>query len=189
MDWALVRKIDPIVRAPDRRIDHVLGIGEREAGEDFFAHVGVTTSHRILEKPDFGSGCHHHASIPTHHGIRHHQVIGKHRAAIGYAIAVCVLEEDDAACRSRVERIASILGDIDAPIFVPVHGHRTLNHRLGGKELDVKSLVNVDGIQCFLRPVGGTRSPPGAGAHNNTHYDRHHCNQQKSAEKPNRFSS
>ena len=169
MDWALVREINPIVRAPDGRIDHVLRIGEREAGEDFFTYVGVAASRRILEKPNVGSGRNHDASVPTHHRIRHHEVIGKHRAAIGYAITVCVLEEDDAACRSRVERITGILGNIDAPVFVPVHGHWTLNYRFGDKKLDVKSLVNVDGIQCFLRPVGGTWSPPRADVQDNTY--------------------
>ena len=171
----LMRKVDPIIRAVDRTVDHVLRIRKREAGKDLFADVSFAAPRRIFEKPHVGSGGHQHTSLPAHHAIRHDNVVRKHSAAIRYSIAVCVFKQHNAAYRSGIHWIASIFGHVQASVLVPIHGHGTVDHRLGGKKFNAKALVNVDHSESIARAVGRHELP--ARPHKETEYKDDNCQQ------------
>src|SRR2546426_10902811 len=106
MNWTLVGQVDPIVRAVDRTVDHVLRVGKSEAGENLLAHIGLAISLGVLEKPDVRSGCHQNAAVPAHHSVGHDDVVCEHGAPVRYPVAVGVLERSEERrvgkeCRSR----------------------------------------------------------------------------------------
>ena len=160
----------------------MLRICERETRQHFFADVSLAASRCILEKPHVGSCGHKDATLPAHHAIWHDDLISKDRATIGNSIAVRILKEHDAAYRPGIERITGILGDVDAPIFVPIHRDGALDQRLRGKGLNTKALVNSNRPESFSLAIGGTSL--GAKSHKKT--ADHHANyqQRKGTDKP-----
>src|SRR6266571_3066594 len=121
MNRTLVSEVDPIVGTVDRTVDHVLRIRKGEAGEDLLAHISLTVSLGVFEKPDVRSRCDQNASPPAHHSVGHDDMIREHRASVGYPIAVSVFKQNDSPYRSRIQGIARVFGDINSPVLVPVH--------------------------------------------------------------------
>src|SRR2546430_14960070 len=88
----------------------------------------------------------------------------------------------DVCSSDLIERITGILGDVDAPIFVPIHRDGALDQRLRGKGLNTKALVNSNRPESFSLAIGGTSL--GAKSHKKT--ADHHANyqQRKGTDKP-----
>src|SRR5213080_5426165 len=108
MNWTLVGQVDPIVGTVDRTVDHVLRVSKGEAGENLLAHIGLTVSLGVFEKPDVRSCCDQNASPPAHHSVGHDDVIREHGAPVGYSIAVRVLKQNDSPYRSRIQGIPCV---------------------------------------------------------------------------------
>src|SRR5439155_11362718 len=150
----LVVEVNPVVRAVERTIDHVLRIRKREASKDFFADVSLATSGCVLEKPHVGSCGYKDTALPAHDAIGHDDLISKHRATIGNSIAIRVLEQRDAPYGPGVQWIACILGDVDAPVFVPIHRDWAADQRLRGKLLNTKPFMNSNCPESLSLAVG-----------------------------------
>src|SRR3989442_1645777 len=71
MNWTLVGQVDPIVRAVDRTVDHVLRVGKSEAGENLLVHIGLAISLGVLEKPDVRIGVHQKSTVHAHLSLCH----------------------------------------------------------------------------------------------------------------------
>src|SRR5215470_14853032 len=179
----LVVEVDPVVRAVERTIDHVLRIRKREARKDLFADVSLATSGCVLEKPYVRSCGYKDTALPAHDAIGHDDLISKHRATIGNSIAVRVFEQRDAPYGPGVQWIARILGDVDASVFVPIHCDWAADQRLRGKTLNTKLLVNSNCPESFSLAV--RRTSLAAKSHKKTtNYDANY-QQRKRTEKPN----
>ena len=180
----LVVEVDPVVWAVERTIDHVLWICKREACEDFFSDVSLATTGCVLEKPHVGSCGYEDTALPAHDAVRHDDLISKHRATIGNSIAVRVLEQRDAPYGPGVQGIACILGDVDAPIFVPIHRDWAADQRLRGKRLNTKPLINSNCPESFSLAVGRTRlaaKSPKKTAHEDANYQQRNSTDKPSA--------
>ncbi len=74
----------------------------------------------------------------------HLHVVGEDRATVEPAVAVGVLEDQDAIAKAEVEPVGRVgigvvLGDPEPPAPVPGHGDRVLHVGLGGKGRDVEA--------------------------------------------------
>ena len=80
--------------------------------------------------------------VPHHHAIRVGQAGGKLGARVEPPVPIGVGEQGDDAFRLRRGLafegvgIAAVLGHIHPPAIVERDGHRTLDERLGGDEID-----------------------------------------------------
>ena len=83
-----------------------------------------------------------HAAVEDLHRARQNQAVGEHRALVHPAVAVLVLQHDDAADRivlvlaTDVAHVAGHLDDPESSLEIPVNRHRILNQRLARDQLD-----------------------------------------------------
>ena len=119
-------------RADGEAVEHDLG---RAVGHVVAVAVGDEQELRRAHQPD--------AAEAELDAREHLDVVGEDGALVEPAVAVGVLEDQDAVAEAEVELrgqlgVGVVLRDPEPPARVPGHGDRVLHVRLGGEDLDVE---------------------------------------------------
>ena len=103
--------------------DRALGIVE--SGQQHAAFISVAGALGVFQKEDVGRAGDDQPAIPGQHAVRKSEAIGEDRGLVILPVMMRRFEHDDAPLRrlGRV-RIAAILRDEDAALFVERHGTR-----------------------------------------------------------------
>ena len=138
------RHVDAIVEPPQQGIGvHLdVGLAAPVAGGDEVFPVAPEIAIRVAHQPDVRGLAHEHALLEDLHRQRLDQAVGEHRAPVHGAIAVRVLEHDDAAdglvLAGRLD-IAHVAGQLDGPESssrIPVDRDRILDERLARHQFE-----------------------------------------------------
>ena len=138
------RHVDAIVEPPQQGIGVHLDVGLAApigCGDKVFP-VASEIAIRVAHQPDVRGLAHEHALLEDLHRQRLDQAVGEHRAPVHGAIAVRVLEHDDAAdglvLAGRPD-IAHVAGQLDGPESssrIPVDRNRILDERLARHQFE-----------------------------------------------------
>jgi hypothetical protein len=120
-DRALVREVNPVVQAVQRRVHAVLRVRAREACEDLALEVRLAVAVRVLEIEDIRRVGDDNPALPPHEARGQTETVGKNRALVGASVPIAVLQQDDASGAAHVERIAVHFDDVRAAVFVHLH--------------------------------------------------------------------
>ena len=110
---AAVGGVDPVVDAPREAVDVVLGVLDREAGEQDVARVGHPVAIRVAQVQDVGRRGHQHAVPPRQDRCRIRQFVGEERPGLVVAVKVFIDQPLDPAQRRRPLRPHRVAAHLD----------------------------------------------------------------------------
>ena len=139
--------------SPGEVVECVVGVLATETGEDDFAFVHFAVAIGVGEVGEVGFfGAIDTAIAIEHEGERNVEVIGPSGAFVGFAVLVCVFEDDDFIARLLAGvnvGIGNRGGNPKAAVFVPAHldgaGHFG-EVFLGGEAVDFETGVDLEGF-------------------------------------------
>ena len=117
--------------------------------------LGVATKEKVRRLGDEG------AAFDGHHTAGHHEVVEKGRGLVHAAVTIGIGEQRDAASRVllrgafEVAHVAAHLDDEQPALVVEADGHRRLDHRFAGNELDAEAGREFKGLQFLFGGEGG----------------------------------
>ena len=169
------RHVDAIVEPPQQGVGVHLDVGLAASigcGDEVFP-VTPEIAIRVAHQPDVRGLAHEHALLENLHRQRLDQAVGEHRAPVHDAIAVRVLEHDDAAdglvLAGRLD-IAHVPGQLDGPESssrIPVDRNRILDERLARHQFEAVAGWHGERSERLGRREDGARVEIGstAGGH------------------------
>src|SRR5260370_28880139 len=126
--------VDPVIQPANQAVDPVLRIAFLEPGVKRYAFVCFAGALGVLGIEDVRSACHQNALAPRKDASRKTQVVEKNSRLGVLAVAICVLENLDAAARLALavdtQRIITHVHDPELTVGAPGKSHLTLHHRL-----------------------------------------------------------
>ena len=133
-------------------------VGVAEAGENDAPRLGLVIAIRIGEENKLRRTANIRAAFHRHHRMRHGQPLGKHRVLVRDAVLIGILQNDDAIVWlvARLDvRIGGGGGHPRAAARIPVEVDRILDHRIGGKEIQLEALGHGDRLELSDRIGSG----------------------------------
>ncbi len=125
-------------------VDRLVPIGDAPAGQPHLdvRHVGLVVAVAIGDEQQVRRRPEEQPIEPHGDRRRKRNALEEHLAAVGHAVAVRVLENDDAAVAGvgealRAGLVVAVLGHPQPPAVVPAEGHRLRHHRLAGPGVDL----------------------------------------------------
>ena len=159
VDVAL-RGVDPVVHRPEQAVGVAFdgALAPAVAGGDEFLRVHLQIAVVIVHQPDVRRLGDEDAVLEDLHGARHHEPVGKHRAAVHLPVAIGVLEHDNAAdgvlIGLRKLEVAEVGRHFDHPqasFGIPLDRDGIADQGLARHQFQVIARRHVDGLQRFLR--------------------------------------
>ncbi len=129
-------------------VEQVVRVFGAEPAQHHLAEVGLAIAVGVLEVQQLGRVGDIDATVSRQHTGRDQQVVGKHRRFLGHAVAVGVLEDDDLVVRALAwlnVRIEPAAHEPEPPLRIPVHLDRLGDVRIGGKEVHLKAVRQLEG--------------------------------------------
>ncbi len=129
--------VQPAVGAPVQAVQRLVPVADPPAGQANLdiGDVGLVVTVAIRDEEQVRRGAHEHAVKADRQGGRKGDSLHEHLPAVGNAVAVRVLENDDPAGPGVGEPLLAVfvvvvLSHPQAPAIVPAEGHRLCDHRL-----------------------------------------------------------
>ena len=128
---SVVGYINPVVDS-HARVGHAgLWIHFRKPGVEHLAHIGLAVAIRIFEIEDVRGAGDDQPALPRHDAADFEHMVGENGALVELAVAIGVLEQNNARPRllalRRIVRIIQHLAHVDLAVFVEHHFDRTGN--------------------------------------------------------------
>ena len=138
------RRVHPVVEGPEQRVLVVLdvGLGLAVGLGDNILRVRDQVAVGVARQPEVGRLRNQRAALEDLERAGQHELVEEDGLLVHRPVVVGVLEDADAAGRLKLGRgwhvlhVAGHLDDPQAAARVPVDGHRLLDHRLAGDELE-----------------------------------------------------
>ena len=148
-------RIHPVVARPIEPVGVVLRvpIPPSELIGDQRLRIRAQIAVGVAHEPDVRRLADQHAMVEHLERPRQDQPVGEHRPLVHPAVAVGILQHDDAADRVVLVApgdVVHVAGHLDRPqasLRIPVDRDRLLNHRLARDELDVIPGRHVEALQ------------------------------------------
>ena len=146
---AAIGGVHPVVKPPEKTVDIVLRVGDREPGKEHFFDVRLAVPVRVFEEDDVRRARHQDPVAPRQNRRRILQTIGKHRGLFVIPVQVRIFEQLYAPERLRDSlRLVGIVSHFDgvhSARGVEGNSDRIHNVRLARRELDSEVFVNPGG--------------------------------------------
>ena len=127
-----------------------MSVADAPAGETHLdvVHLGLIVAVAIRDEQQVGWGAEPQPIEAHRDRRRERDVLQEHLAGVGDAVAVGVLEDQDAAVTMVGEAlpaglIVAVLGDPHPAAVVPAKRHRLGHHRLAGEGVDLEAILDV----------------------------------------------
>ena len=152
---ARVGGVYPVVDAEPQVRDAPFRVEFPETGVEHLPDVGLAVAIGVFHEENVGSAGDNQTALPGHQAADFEHLVGEDDAAVDFAVAVRIFEQPDAGARGLarrgIVRIVEHLGDVDPAVFVEGHFNGIEHLRLGGEQLDMEVLAEVEALQGVLR--------------------------------------
>ena len=150
--------VEPAVGAPVEAVDRLVTVADAPAGQQDLGvvHVGDVVAVAVGEVEEVGRRADEDAVEADRKRRREGDALREDLLAVGGAVAVRVLQDQDAAVAGAGETasaglVVAVLGDPHAAAVVPGEGHGLGDHGLRGPGVDLESLAHGHRINRLFR--------------------------------------
>jgi hypothetical protein len=149
------RTVDPAVEAVAQAVHAGLVVVRREAGQERLHLVGLAVAVGVAGEEDVGRCADEHAVAPDRHARGERERLEEDRARVVGAVAVSILEGDDASAGREVAgdavRVVVHLRDPQAAVAAEVDRHGARDQGLARDELDLEAGAHAEGRELLCR--------------------------------------
>ena len=125
---------------------------DAKASEHHLAHVCLSVTGGVLQKPDIRSTGQEDSTAPSHESVGESKSLGKGRAFLITTITIPVFKERNSAkLRWIISQvwIATTFRNVQSPLLIKAHCNRVEDLRLSRNQLNANSFLNLERPECL----------------------------------------